>query len=516
MRNKTIIAFCVCVFISISCDEDLLIKQNTNKQTTETYYTTINEISTAVNGIYAVLQSNNLGGREWFFLHDLRSDEFATGGGQLETPRNQVLIGTHDSGNAVLTAVWTGSYRLIHRANAVITLAPEAEIAETSLRDRLIGEAKFLRAWQYFQLYGFWGAVPVYETFATSLEDAQPRASIATVKALIVSDLNDAIGVLPASYSGNDLGRATSIAAKALLAKVYMFDAQYAEAKPLLEEVIAAGEAAAGGTALMDDYFANFREEDEDEYNKESIWEISYTANGNYNWDGDGNDFGANESWIRSQEYSAVGWRNLIPSDKLLAEFEDGDPRLNYNFYFTGDEYGDPADPVILTDGDQRGNSSIFKGVEQKISWKKYSIMYKLNPGGYWDQIGINHRVLRYADMYLLLAECENEIGSPTLAVEYLNKTRARPSVNMPLYPTAEYPTGNKDEIMEAIMHERMVELAGEEVRNFDILRWRKAGKFTEDPISYFQPNKYELLPIPLGEMDANVNIEQPDQNPGY
>src|SRR5690606_39774057 len=92
----------------------------------------------------------------------------------------------------------------------------------------------------------------------------------------------------------------------------------------------------------------------------------------------DGNDYGPNESWIRSQEYSAVGWRNLIPSDKLLAEFEDGDPRLKFNFYFTGDTYGPPDNPVVLTDEAQRGNTSVYKGVEQKISWKKYSVMYKL------------------------------------------------------------------------------------------------------------------------------------------
>ncbi len=514
MKKITIFSIFVYLLIAISCGEDVLIKDNNNKQTTSTYFKTIDELSSAVNGIYAVLQSNNLGGREWFFLHDLRSDEMATGGGQLETPRNQLLIGTHDAGNAVLTAVWTGSYRLILRANAVINLGPEADILETDLRDRLIGEAKFLRAWQYFQLYGFWGAVPVYETFATSIDGSQPRATLAEVKALIVSDLNDAIASLPSSYSGNDMGRASKIAAQALLAKVYMFDGQYTEAKPLLESVIAVGEAAAGGTALTDEYFDNFTEEAE--YNKESIWEISYTSNGNYSWDADGNDYGPNESWIHSQEYSAIGWRNLIPSDKLLGEFEDGDPRLNDNFYFTGDEYGDPSSPKILTDGDQRGNSSVFKGVTQKISWKKYSVMYKLDPGGYYDMIGINDRVMRYADMYLLLAECENEVGSSTKALEYLNKTRIRPSVNMPEYPTSSYPTGTKDEIMKAIMHERMVELAGEQQRNFDILRWRKNGKFTSEPISYFQANKYELLPIPLSEVDANANISQADQNPGY
>jgi hypothetical protein len=153
-------ATAICLLLAISCDEDLLDKENRNKQTTESYYQTIGEISSATNGIYAVLQSNNLGGREWFFLHDLRSDEMATGGGQLETHRNQVLIGTHDPSNGVLTNVWMGSYRLILRANAVINLSPLAEITdagEIALRERLIGEAKFLRAWQYFQLYGFWG-----------------------------------------------------------------------------------------------------------------------------------------------------------------------------------------------------------------------------------------------------------------------------------------------------------------------------------------------------------------------
>lgn len=515
MRKKIFfVSLTVCLFAAISCSEDLLEKENRNRQTTGTYYKTASEISSALNGVYAILQSNSLGGREWFFLHDLRSDEMASGGGHLETHRNQILIGTHDAGNDILLQVWTGCYRLILRANAVIQFAPDAEFDDEGLRSRLMGEAKFLRAWAYYQLYTLWGDAPIYEQFATTLDGAKPRSPKAEVKALIVRDLTDAINSLPNSFSGNDQGRATKIAAQALLGKLYMFDAEYSEAKPLLEAVIAYGEDASGGNPLMDNYFDNFTEEAE--FNKESVWEVAYTSNGNYSWDGDGNDYGPNESWIRSQEYSAVGWRNLVPSDDLLAEFEDGDPRLNDNFYFTGDMYGDPSSPLALTDEAQRGNTSMYKGVEQKISWKKYSVMYKLDPGGYYDQIGINYRMMRYADIYLLLAEAENEVGTPAKAIEYLNKTRNRPSVSMPEYPTAEYPTGSKEEIMRAIMHERRVELAGEEQRNTDILRWRKAGKLVSEPISYFQPNKYELLPVPINELDANPVIEQEDQNPGY
>ncbi|MFO7257186.1 MAG: RagB/SusD family nutrient uptake outer membrane protein [Bacteroidota bacterium] len=514
MRKKIFfISLTVCLLVAFSCGEDILDKQNSNKQTTETYYIVQQEIHAALTGVYGVLQSNSLGGREWFFLHDLRSDEMASGGGHLETHRNQILIGTHDAGNDVILQVWTGCYRLIHRANAVIQLAVNAEFGNESLRNRYLGEAHFLRGWAYYQLYTLWGDVPIMEEFATTLDGAKPRSPASEVKNLMIQDFTFAIQNLPESYSGSDLGRATKIAAQAMLAKLYMFDAQYSEAKPLLEAVINYGEATFGGNPLMDDYFDNFTEEAE--YNKESIWEISYTSAGNYNWDADGNDYGPNESWIRSQEYSAVGWRNLIPSDKLLAEFEDGDPRLKFNFYFTGDTYGPPDNPVVLTDEAQRGNTSVYKGVEQKISWKKYSVMYKLDPGGYYDQIGINYRMIRYADIYLLAAEVENEIGTSVKALEYLNKTRNRPSVAMPEYPTADYPCNSKDEIMRAIIHERMVELAGEEQRNTDILRWRKAGKLTTEPISYYEP-KYTLLPIPIVELDANPYIDQSQQNPGY
>jgi hypothetical protein len=513
MKTRIILLIIICTLVGSSCNEDLLNKEIPNNFTRDTYYTTAEELSTALTGVYAILQSTNLISREWFFLHDLRSDEMASGGGQLETPRNQLLIGSHSPNNAVLTSVWTELYRLIHRANGVITKSANITMDEP-LKKRYLGEARFLRAWAYFQLLEFWGGVPLYTTYATSIFDAKARSSETEIYNFIVSELTAIQADLPAKFTGDDLGRVSAMAAKTMLAKVYLFNTDYASAQPLLEEVKDYGEAnASGGNPLMDNYFDNFIEESE--YNKESIWEVSYTSAGNYNWDADGNTSGPNDSWIRSQEYSAIGWRNIIPSNKLLAEYEDNDPRLKNTFFFTGDTYGDPASPKVLTDGDQRGDGSVFKGVPQKISWKKYSVMYKLDPGGFFDKIGINYRMMRYADIYLMLAEVENEIGTPAQAITYLNKTRERPSVDMPLYPTADYPTGTKDQIMRAIMHERMVEFAGEEIRNYDILRWRKANKFTVDPISYYD-DKYERLPIPQAEIDANQLIEQDDQNAGY
>ena len=503
MKNKIITITMVGCLLASSCGDEALNKTNIGNQTTETYFKTPIELSIALNGVYASLQNNNLHGREYFFMHDLRSGEFSAGGGQLESPRAQILIGAQAPSNGVLTPVWNALYYVIHRANTVIAFAPGIAMDET-LKARYVAEAKFLRAYAYYQLMGFWGGVPLMTAYATAITQTQPRATEAEVYQFITSDLISIANDLPVTYSGNDLGRVTKGAAKTLLAKTYLFNADYASAKTQLEEVKAMG------YTLMNKYFDNFTEEAE--YNQESVWEISFTSNGNYNWDGEGNDFGPNESWIRSQEYSAIGWRNLIPSDNLLAEFENNDPRLKDNFYFTGDTYGDPGAPKVLTDEAQQGNLSTFKSVSQKISWKKYSIMYKLDPGGFYDKIGMNYRVYRYADVLLLLAECENEVGSPVNAINYLNQVRSRPSVNMPGYPTVAYPVNSKAEIFRAVMHERMVELAGEEIRNFDVIRWRKNSKTTFAPLANFK----DLMPIPQNEIDNNDKIDQNHQNAGY
>ena len=115
-----------------------------------------------------------------------------------------------------------------------------------------------------------------------------------------------------------------------------------------------------------------------------------------------------------------------------------------------------------------------------------------------------------------MMAECENEVGSPTAAVSYINQVRDRKSVGMPHYPTPKFPVSNKAEVFAALMHEKRVELSGEQIRNLDILRWRKQNKFTKEPISYFQKGKHELLPIPQSEINNNSKIDQKDQNPGY
>jgi starch-binding outer membrane protein, SusD/RagB family len=512
MKKIIAIASMALLGTTLACNEADLNKVNPNAVVLDSYYKNDTELTSAVNSIYSVLQSNSLGMREWFFMHDLRGDEMATGGGQLEQPRAQLLNGVHDANNALVAANWRGWYRIIHRANVVIEKGKDVPASAT--RDRLIGEARFLKGLAYFELATLWGAVPVYDSFVKDLASFSKRIPQKDVYAIALREAVDAAKVLPTTYTGANLGRAPKAAAELLQARIHLQLGDYSSAKTALQSIVDSKV-----YSLVDNYRDNSTEEAE--YNKESIFEISFAATGGTpNWTEDGDGVGNNEICVRSQEYSAIGWRNLIPSDKLLTEYEKAsrgdektDPRFADNFFRIGDTYNNGANTLTLAQ--VQGNTSSYDGLTEKVSWKKYSLIYKTNnPGNGFS--GINLRMMRYADVLLLLAECENEVGSGSTAVSLMNQVRARKSVAMPAYPTKAYPVNSKDAIFKAIQHERFVELAGEQVRNFDLLRWRKNGKMPVEVITYFTKNKHEFLPLPQTEMDNNPALTKADQNPTY
>ncbi|HZJ19799.1 MAG TPA: RagB/SusD family nutrient uptake outer membrane protein [Pricia sp.] len=508
-KFKKVVILCTAFLFTLSCNREDLSITSPNVEVIETFYKDARELRSAVYSIYAAIQSTNLYSREYWFLHDLRGDDNKAGGGQLETPRNQLLIGSNDPANAVSNSVWSGWYQVILRSNAVIGKGPEVvEIDETS-RKQLIAEAKFTRGWAYFELGSLWGGVPIYTAFAETLDQNAPKSSQEEVLNQAIADLQDAAAGLPVVSEVEQAGRFSKGSALAMLGRTYMFKGDLANAKAAFDQIVDSDE-----YELTAEYDDNFQEENE--YNSESIAEIGYAQVGQFNWDGTGDGVG-NEQSVRTQEYSAVGWRNLIPSESLLNDFEriskgdaKDDPRFDKSFYELGETF---ANGKAVLDASQ-GEETTFEGETTKISWRKYSIMYKVDPGGFLLS-GINMRVIRYAEVLLNLAECEAELGNSARAISLLNQVRVRPSVDMPPYPTANYPVSNPDEIMDAIMHEKRVELSSEQIRNRDILRWRTAGKFETEPLSYFTP-KHQLLPIPQGELDNNPQMSQADQNPGY
>lgn len=506
MNTKKILSATLILIAAMACDEEKLNPVNPNQLSVGTFYRSGPQLIAGINSVYAGLQANNLYNREYFFLQDLLSDDCDTGGPQLEAPRAQVLNHVFDASNPLISANWRGWYRVIHRANLVLENAEKAtEDISEQLRNRVLGEARFLRALAYFELVSLWGGVPLMTSSATS-PNGVPRASEDEVYTLILNDLNDAISKLPlaSTYSGTDRGRASKGAAQALAAKVHLFRGQFTQAKPLLADIISSGQ-----YRLVDRYLDNFEEETEN--NAESIWEIQFSeafgAAGA--WNGDGN--GIAEVTFRGQEYGPTAWRNVIPSLSLFNEFErvsngaeKDDPRIGYTFFQIGDTYN--RGTSVLTNDKVQGNT-------QRASWRKYQVIYKRDAENL--QSGINFRVIRYADILLMMAEVENELSGPSAALPFINQVRARASVNMPPYPTAKYPVSNQAQMRTAIQHERRVELAGEQVRNRDIRRWRRQNVLPSEPIPTWQ-QKYSLLPIPLEEIDNNSALDNADQNPGH
>jgi tetratricopeptide (TPR) repeat protein len=481
---------------------------NSNFVTPDKYFKNSSELTAATYSIYSTWHAIGLVAREWFFLHDLRSDDVVSGGSQLEAPRNQILIGVVDPANPVMNTVWSTLYTVIHRANTVTDNAPNVT-DNAAVRDKLVGEAKFLRGWAYYELASMWGSVPIYTTAAKTPTDYQPKSKVEDVFAQAVKDLQEAAAVLPGK-SATDKGRATASAANAMLGRVLMQTGDYAGAKAALLKIPTSGP---DGYSLTPRFLDNF--EEETEFNNESIFEMIYSDKGDngFNWGsavGDGAS--AAQTTVRNQEYNPIGWRNLIPSNKMLNEFENTatgaaktDPRYAYSFYQTGDTFNNGASTLV--DADQNGNSSVVNGKTIKVGFRKFQLIYKEDKATASYHPGSNNqRIIRYAEVLLNLAECENELGNTGAAVAYLNQVRARPSVAMPPYPTSQFPVGSKADVVKAIMHERTAEMTNEEVRNIDILRWRRKGYFATEPLSYYTPAK-EFLPIPQAEIDNNPKL---------
>ena len=509
-KNNLVFPILLVITGIVACYDKLEVTDE-NNPTTESYFKTAVELQNGVNAVYSTLRSAQLVGREWFFTHDMRGSECAPGGAQLEAPRAELLKQPSPApSNSVMSDVWRGAYTMINRANQVIVKAPGVT-DNTALRDRIAGEAKFLRAWAYFELVSQWGEVPLYTEPVTSSLGFKGKSPVADIYAVIVKDLTEAAVALPPNYGASDNGRATKGAANALLGRVLMQKGDYTAAKTALMQVY--------GKYSLVNYIWNFDGDVKSdggvtitaghEFNAESIFEVVFLDKGdnNFNWGYNGEGSTSPLSTVRSQEYG-ITWGNVIPSDKLLNEFEPNDPRFKFTFYEQGDNIltapgavdnvnNPPAVPPLkLTALAMNIGTSTKGGVVLKRFFRKNGIYEWVNSG--FHPSGINQRLIRYADVLLMLAECEAEAGTPAQAAAYINEVRNREGVNMPPVTLA-----SKNDALKAVMHERSVELAGESVNNIDILRWRKKGYFPSlrpDPV----PGQVDMLPIPASETSTN------------
>ncbi|MEP2238032.1 RagB/SusD family nutrient uptake outer membrane protein [Maribacter sp.] len=487
-----------------ACKTDDLELSNGSGVSAETFPQTLAELQQTMNGVYSPLQSQGLYGRYLFYMYDYMGDDCQT---QRGTPDLLEFINyTFTSSNNDIYLYWKNAYNGISRANFILDKEAninelEESVASQEVKDRYIGQAKFLRAYYYFLLVERFGDIPLYTTTNVS-PNGLAKSPKEEVYDLIISDLTDAATKLRLK-SSEEAGRVTQGSANALLGKLYLYKQEYALAKVAFDKVINSGE-----YSLMANYYDNFNVETEN--NAESVFEIQFTYDGGNAWayaDWGGQDNGHSETTFRSAEYGAFGgFHNNDPSQELLDEYEDGDSRFSDNFYVEGDVYGIGGANIVTAD--QVGSVSAL--------WRKYTKTYGQDNSNYNGLSDINHRAIRYADVLLMAAEVENELNNSQTAIDYLNEVRDR--VNMPNYGTDEmnttFPVSTKAEIFSAVVHERRVELAGEQSRFPDLMRW---GLIEDVLGSKFNASKNYLLPIPQGEFDTNLMLDaSADQNPGY
>lgn len=532
-------------------------------------------------GVYAAMQVDDAFGLKFTF--DSMSD-IGTGFGN--EAYSDVITGIYNERSSFVEKKWQSLFDGVMRANLVIRKIAEIESMSESQKEQYVAEAKFMRALFYFELYNFYGALPLYDESVNLSTDynnmKKPRSTEADVLKFILDDLDFAITHnLPVHWDVSEYGRATLGAAYALRGKVYLYMKEYTKAVADFEEIILDKSGKGYNYSLYEDYSKLFTPEGDE--SNEMIFAIQNSG-------GVGKDYGmpiafymGNRATYGSDWASALpstklvdmyeyqdgrpfDWEEIIPGfttsievkdktyvctltkggkaieaypenrDKLLAMYKQRDPRMMQTIimpYTTYDGWVNEAPKtcefvISRNETPNEVNGFIRVGTNRRESY----IFRKFVPVGNMngeinnrEDTPINFPLIRLADVYLMYAECKNELDDQTTAVEYINKVRQRPSTNMPAINSGAtwLKATTKSEVFERIKHERAVELIAEGHRWFDLRRWNIAkdvlpgdvyGATGQRMMTRTFLDRDMLWPIPGVEIERNPALEP--NNPGW
>ncbi len=459
------------------------------------FYKTSADAVAAVNAVYNTLNSDPLGdfpmyGRQLNLLTDNASDNQNFSPSNTNPDVRSLSTVTYVSINGRILKNWQQHYFGINRANIAIdniAAIPASQFSNPALQARLINEAKFIRGLLYFNIVRLFGAVPLVLHNPESVDVSSlqvPRSSVDSVYAQIVSDLNEATS-LPVSYSGADIGRATSGAAHTLLAKVYVTRKQWLQAETELQAISNGGY----GYALFLNFADVFKKATKN--GAEHIFSVQFVTNGGE----------ANTTQFLSSSFTSFNTGTYpidIPSDSSIsALFDNNDTRKAVTFYSS--QYNAVTGQTVIFHNPYTPYLNKF-------------VDYSLSPLNNQNISGINYPVLRYAEVLLLNAEVLNEInGGPTAeAYNAINQVRARAHV-------ADLNPGlSQADFRDSVFLERRKEFIQEGQRWFDLVR--QGGSVLVDALLKFPAKqaaslKDSLYPIPLTEIQLNPLLTQ---NPGW
>ena len=504
MKNIMIKSFIFlgAILLFTQCKKSLLsIDPTIPLSSVDNYYSNETEAVNAVNAAYTPL-SAIYNGAAWH-IGDIMSDDADLGGGGggdgLETAELDNFNVT--SFNPIINLMWAQCYFGILRTNLVIQKTEAVPGITPAVKNRSLGEGRFLRALYYYHLARVFGDVPLYTNAITVAEASViTRSPRAQVYAQIIADLKIAETLLPNTYGVNDKGRATAGAAKGLLASVYLTLGDKANAASKAKEVI--DNRTNYGYGLWAGYEDNFKLDNEN--GKESVFEVQYRSGG-----GQYSDFGAGQKLNtffgpRSQnvvQTSGYGWN--VPTKDFMDQYEKSgvaystiiDKRRAPSAWIPGDVFGAYTQPTSLI------------GSPNGFNIRKYFIPISNTSGdnGGWTSAQ-NVPIMRYSEILLIYAEA----AGPALGKPFADQVRVRAGLTA-------FPAGLSDaQWLAAIYKERRLEFAFEMHRWYDLLRHPDPNYFVTVMAAAGKTNvaaKHRFMPIPQGERDKNPNLTQ---NPGY
>jgi len=480
------ISFLVSIIIFQGCKKSFLDVNPAGNVAASQFWKTQADATQAVSAMYANLH-------EWtniafapIAVESMGSDDVVKGSTAADAAfMNDFHNFTANSGEGQISDFWGGEYKTINFANQILDNVPGISM-DATLKARYLAEAKFVRAWAYFRLVRAFGDVPLRLHVPKGASEYNiPRTPKAQVWAAIETDLTDAAAVLPQSYGTADVGRVTKGAALALHAKVAMYQKKWSDVLNYTNLVMGLG------YSLFPNYEQMFRTNNKN--NVESIFEIQCLLIPN-------NPNASNSQYSQVQGVDGStggGWGFNVPSADLAAAYEAGDPRRDATIIFRGETT--PEGDVIPSSG----NSTMYN--------QKSYVPFSLYVSGFNEGCQQDKIALRYADVLLMNAEANNELGNSAAALIPLEQVRARArGGNNAILPKVT--TTDATALRTAIYNERRVELALEFDRYFDVIRQGRAAEVF-GPRGW-KAGKNEVWPLPQNEIDLSAGTLV--QNPNY
>ncbi|MCW0484222.1 RagB/SusD family nutrient uptake outer membrane protein [Gaoshiqia sediminis] len=497
--KKIFILLSIIVFGLAAC-EDELNQVPISEMSADGFFQDEKGFEQAINGTYEALSTYP---ERQFHLSDVRSDNiYGVGsmGVRSHEPVNNFAFTL--AVNEYMTEAWDNNFKGIMRANTVLENLSADLVPDEAMRNRLEGEAKFLRALFYFDLIRYFGPVPLVDRLVSPNEALEiPRSPVADIYTLIISDLQDAAQKLPSSYSGINIGRATSYAAKGLLARVHLTRSgpvlhpdgpclgvnEYSQALSLLNEVIA------GPYSMLTDYAATFDLFNEN--NSDIVFDIQFASGGLGVGASYPGELAGSAFWKAAGYPYAIGLETKDVSYDLINSYGENDSRLDFNVQIG---YIDPTNGQYVEDP----VCTKFSRIDPE-TW-----------GADRFDFGINFPVLRFADVLLMKAECilQGASGTQTEVDKIVSDVRARGGLSAVSNVT-----------MDDLLEERRKEFLGEGLRWHDLVRTGKvldvmnAWIQVEDESGQMRSSidyKHIIYPIPQSQIDVKKGLYE--QNEGY